>query len=214
MVFNPGTSKIRDALTHKEIRLSHDDRQFLHDLAKVEFISSDIAQKHHYQNRKTDPTVRLNRLVESGLLKRHFVTEQGRGQLSVYEFGGDNIAKAWGAKRSHFGANRTLHHELVTSRLYFKLESPSDFRKENKFTKNDKKFIQERVGGRHDYQPDAMYTGSHGETVFVEADSGQYNRTQIHTKQQAWRRVKQVWGQPGHAFAPICSQKNIEVYKV
>jgi hypothetical protein len=105
-----------------------------------------------------------------------------------------------------------LQHELITSRLYFKLNRPADFRKENQFSHKDKEFIRSNIGGHRDYKPDALYTRSPGEYCFVEADSGQYTRSQIAKKQVAWRQVQQVWGQPSNAAAPMRSGGAIRVF--
>jgi hypothetical protein len=44
---------------------------------------------------------------------------------------------------------------------------------------------------------------SDGQIVVVEADSGQYNKTQIRSKQEAWAGFSQVWGQPDRAAARV-----------
>ena len=200
---NPRTSKVKGFLLDPTIRLNSADREVFRDLARAEFIPDDLANKHYYRNNKSDATRRLDRLVEAGLLTRHVTHEHGKGQTKVYAFANDSIARAWGGKISAFGANRTLQHEIITSRLYFHLGRPDDFRKENAFNKNDKSFLKLNVGEGRDYTPDALYTNSDGELCLIEADSGQYNKTQILKKQTAWRSVKQVWGQPKNAFAPI-----------
>jgi hypothetical protein len=209
---NPRTWKVKTHLSDDTIRLSQDDRQFLRDLARVQYISEDIAREQHYQDRKTAPKLRLDKLVEAGLLKRHTMHEYGKGKLAVYEFANDALAKSWGGKRSVFGSNRTLQHEVITSRLYFSLNRPADFRKENQFTAKDKQFISRRSNGDHDYKPDALFTVSPGEVCFVEADSGQYSKAQIIKKQVAWQDVRQVWGQPRNAAARIHSGGPVRVF--
>lgn len=208
---NPRTRKFRDQLIDQSLRLSKDDRELLRDLSRVQFISDDIANSYHYQNRKTHPKVRLNKLVEAGLLKRHSMHEFGKGRLAVYEFANDELAKAWGGKRSAFGSNRTLQHELITSRLYFELGRPDDFRKENQFSAKDKTFLKNNVGGDKRYFPDALFSRA-GVMHFAEADSGQYSKGQIRDKQVAWREVQQVWGQPSNAASPIQGGGSIHVF--
>lgn len=213
MIKNPRTRKFRQLLKHQHVRLSENDREFLADLSRVHFISDDMARENHYKDRQTDPTVRLNKLVDAGLLQRHVTHERGRGRVSVYQFANQSLAKAFGSKLSVFGANRSLQHELVVSRMYFELNRPSDFRKENQFSKKDQAMIQGHVGGDRNFRPDALFSSGPGSTVFVEADSGGYSKQQIRAKQLAWRNVKQVWGQPKSAVAPIKSGGRILAYR-
>lgn len=195
-----------------EFRLSANDRAFLTDLAKVQVISADLAHTHHYGNRKTPASARLNKLVEAGLLKRHINFDTTTGRQPVYEFANSKIAKSWGGRLSSFASNCSLAHELITSRLYFALDRPADFRKENDFKKTDQQLISSSYGHTRDHKPDALYTNDDGEICVVEADAGHYTRTQIRTKQVAWRHLKQVWGQPTHAHAPITSGPNIQAF--
>ena len=208
---NPRTSKLKPFLTNTSIRLNASDREVFKDLAKIEFVPDDIANQTYYKSNKGDATRRLDRLVEAGLLARQITHDHGFGERKVYSFASNEIAKAWGGKITAVGANRTLQHELITTRLFYHLERPVDFRKENRFSKNDKSFLKTNVGEGRDYTPDALYTNDLGEVVVVEADSGQYNKTQIIKKQAAWRSLKQVWGQPKNAFAPIESFNNVSV---
>ena len=79
--------KIKGLLAdNANIKLGKNDRSFLSDLAKVQVISADLADKHHYADRKTPASARLNKLVEAGLLKRHSTYDAIRGRVLVYEF--------------------------------------------------------------------------------------------------------------------------------
>ena len=202
-MINPRTRKLVE-LTGKAVRLSAADRSFLQDLSKVQIISNDLADKWHYDHQKAGSKHSLSRLVDAGILtekKLHSST----GVVRVYQFSSHEMAKAWGGRLPVTGAKRTDFHELVTSRLYFELGRPDDFRLENRFNKNDKFICGE-------LRPDAMYTNRDDEVVFVEADSGQYSKAQIEKKIHKWSSlgVKQVWGQPKGAVSKI-SQANLLV---
>ena len=213
---NPKTSKLKSLAGDGEYRLSQQDRSFLQDLGRTHFITETIAHEHHYNNRKTPASRRLDKLVDSGLLRSHIHYDEKLGKTKVYSFASDSVARAWGGKQSNFGTNRSLKHELVVTELYFALGRPSDFRKENQFTKTDKKqFVKNSSNGKQNYMlPDALFTDtSTGEIVFVEGDSGQYTKTQIRNKQVAWKGVRQVWGQPQRTAAPISSGGAVCVFR-
>ena len=57
--------------------------------------------------------------------------------------------------------------------------------------------------GRDVIMPDAIYTDSNSQIVLVEADSGNYTKSQILAKQAAWRGIRTVWGQPSKASTRI-----------
>lgn len=209
---NPRTSRLEAYLpSGVNIRLSEEDRLFLMDLAKIQVCPAALAQEHHYKTR-TSAERRLSKLSKAGLLKQHFHYGVS-GKQAVFEFANDGLAKAFGGSRVAFGANRSLNHEIVTTQLYFALGRPETFIKEDQFTKHDKSFIKEHMGGDKSHTPDALMIDENGEYVFVEADSGQYTKVQITSKQWAWRGIKQVWGQPSRAFAPLREGANIDIYK-
>ena len=213
---NPRTSKIKSISGEGNYRLSQEDRSFLRDLGRTHFISESIAHKEHYNNRKTPAHRRLDKLVDNGILRSHIFHDEKLGKQKVYSFASDSVAKAWGGKQSNFGRNRSLKHELVVTELYFALNRPSDFRKDGQFTKMDKAgFPKIKVQGRSTFMaPDALYTDtSTGEIIFVEGDSGQYTKTQIRSKQVAWKGYRQVWGQPLRTAAPISSGGSVSVFR-
>lgn len=177
------------------LRLREQDHNFLNDLAKVGVISEDVADRYHYDELKSGSRRRLDRLVDGGILSRRMLKSDG-SQLAVYEFKDKKIASLWRGDISHIGAKRTLKHELIVSKLYFDCGRPDDFRVASRFTQQDKKCM----GHLDSVMPDGMFTDLNGERVFVEADSGQYTKSQIQQKTTAWRGVKQVWGQPLNSF--------------
>lgn len=186
---NPRTKKIIN-ITGRSVRLSVADRGFLKDLSKVQIISTDVADKWHYAHQQAGAKNSLSRLVDAKILQEKNL-HTPKGIIKIFQFASHEVAKSWGGRLPVTGAKRTELHELVTSRLYFELGRPDDFRLENRFSDDDK-FICGQV------RPDAMYTNYSGDTVFVEADSGQYSKAQIKTKANRWTSLgyKQVWGQP------------------
>lgn len=190
----------------KAVRLSQRDRAFLCDLSKVGIIDADTAAKHHYSDLKGGSERSLCRLKEAGLLSEHNVVIDGK-PVKSYTFASSDIARAHGSKVPAIGSRRMAFHEVVTSRVYFDLGKPDDFRLAHDFNKNDKKLFGATA-------PDAMYTSSDGEVVFVEADSGHYTSTQIKKKMAQWRHVKQVWGQPSKPSFRVPARSNVTVLNV
>ena len=211
MTRNPKTARLlrMTAAREKSLRLTQADRMFLHDLAKVRIISNDLAAEHHYAHLKGGADRPLGRLVASGLLREKILRIPAQGMLRTYEFASHEVARAWGGALPVTGAKRTDLHELITSRIYFSVGRPQDFRLAADFSKAD-------IAMCGSCRPDAFYTDDAGELVAVESDSGQYNRRQILMKQHLWSSFglrRQVWGQPLFAAAPLQPGECIDVYR-
>jgi len=207
---NPRTSRVikLNSLTPRSLRLSPADRNFLRDLARVQIISHDLAGQHHYSHLKAGADRPLDRLRKAGILKTKTLHVSGNPSVRTYEFASTAMAKAWGGKCPVTGAKRTDLHELITSRLYFELGRPDDFRVAANFTKED-------LSACGAIRPDAMYTHE-DQRVMVEADSGQYTRAQIIEKIALWKSFglhQQVWGQPLSASVDIPRDSLIKVIR-
>jgi hypothetical protein len=197
MMGTPKTSKLmRLAGSEVSFRLSDADRVFLKDLAKVQLISSDLADKNHYSHLKGSSTRSLERLEKAGLITSKTLYQPGAAPIKTYQFADKSIAGAFGGKLPVTGAKRTDLHELMTSRAYFELGRPNSFKLASEFS-------QTEIAMCGSLRPDAIYTDtSTGETVVVEADSGHYNQTQINAKVARWRAAgltRQVWARPEHS---------------
>ena len=192
------------------LRLTAADRAFLRDLSRVQIISHDLANKHHYAHLKGTSTRPLARLVKAGILHSKVLNAPSSPSVRTYEFATDAMAKAWGGARPITGAKRTDLHELITSRLYFALDKPADFRLAVHFNRRDQHII-----GSH--KPDAVYSDvTTGELVLVEADAGHYTRSQIIDKVARWHSIghaRQVWGQPRQHAATIPSIEGLTVFR-
>ena len=184
-------------VTGGNFRLSADDHAFLTDLQRVRIIAETDANNTHYSNRKTTASKRLNKLVEAGLLKKLEITVPGQGVLGAYSFADEHVAAKYSSKMPNISRMRNGHHELIVSRLFFAEGRPDTFKIEADFCDADMEVFR-RAGESVSEMatPDAMYLSVHGEPVVIEADSGQYNSTQIKNKVSAWAGFKQVWGQP------------------
>ena len=208
----PRTARlIHLAGTEANIRLSVADRDFLKDLSKVQIISSDLADRHHYAHLKGASGRSLERLEKAGLISSKMLHQAGAAPVRIYQFADKSIAGAYGGKLPVTGAKRTDLHELMATRAYFELGRPESFKLASDFTK-DEIF---RCGSM---RPDAMYADpSTGEIVVVEADSGHYNQSQIKAKLARWRAAgltRQVWAQPQTARAASVPQlPGIEVMR-
>jgi len=121
----------------QSLRLTHADRLFLRDLARVRLISADLANVHHYARLKSGAERPLSRLVKSGLLTEKQLRVPGHGQIKTYEFASQQLARTWGGSLPVTGAKRTNLHELITSGLYFELGRPTDFRLAADFDHDD-----------------------------------------------------------------------------
>lgn len=193
------------------VRLLAADRDFLRDLARVQLISSNQAERHHYAHLKSGATRSLRRLEAAGLIRSQTLHITDQPSVKAYEFASREIAKAWGGDLPVTGAKRTNYHELLTSHAYFTLGRPQDFRLAARLTAADAL----RVGS---CRPDAVFTDSAtGELVVVEADSGHYSQQQIRTKMMKWHRLgltRQVWVQPQHAAARVLAVGRVSVITV
>ena len=194
MARNPKTSRlVRLACSEVSIRLSEADREFLKDLSKVQLISSDLADKNHYAHLKGASRRTLERLEKAGLIKSKMLYQVQAAPVRTYQFADRSIAGAYGGRLPVTGAKRTDLHELMASRAYFELGRPASFKLACEFS-------QDEIAMCGSLRPDALYTdASTGETVVVEADSGQYSQKQINAKVERWRAAgltRQVWAQP------------------
>jgi hypothetical protein len=190
------------------IRLSDNDREFLRDLARVGIIDAADAKKFHYQETRTNADRRLDKLCEAGLLEKVDVNQPGRGKFKAYQFKTDRIATLFGGKKPTIGRKRNALHEVITSKLFFAEGRPNTFVVEANFTKKERELFalsSPSATGRNSSIPDAMYVRPDGQIVVLEADSGQYNQTQIRSKQEAWSGAgfSQVWGQPTMAASKV-----------
>lgn len=211
---NPRTARLL-ALTDSsvKVRLLQADRAFLADLAKVQIISSDLADKHHYNHLKGGSSRSLQRLEAAGIIRSKVLRVPGEPPVSTFEFANRDVARAWGGALPVTGAKRTDLHELMTSRAYFLTGRPRDFRVAGRMTAGE-------IALCGSCRPDAVYTDdSTGELVVVEADSGHYTRRQILHKMVRWKAMgltRQVWAQPKRAGArvPVSEGEGIEVFRL
>ena len=190
----------------KAIRLLESDRAFLKDLSCVGIIDADIASSQHYSHLKNGSERSLNRLEQAGLIRSKIIVQNNR-TYKTFTFASKEIARAWGGNIPTIGSRRMDYHELVTSRLYFQLNKPDDFRIASRFSSDDQLLCGDNL-------PDAMYTNSDGEIIFVEADSGHYSKTQILKKMRQWSQFKQVWGQPLKPSCRVTASQNISVFTI
>jgi hypothetical protein len=192
------------------IRLSVADRAFLRDLARVQLLSSDLADQFHYAHLKGKSSRPLHRLEQAGMLQSRLLRVTGAAPVRVFQFATAARARAFGGKLPVTGARRTEAHELLVSRLYFALGRPADFRVAANFSKAD----ADTCGSM---RPDALFTDiASGETVVVEADAGHYSTQQIHQKIVRWMNLglhRQVWGQPQSVRARVPEQTGIQVLR-
>ena len=199
------SATLKKYLKDSSFRLSSADRDFLDDLAKVRIIDEKGAAAHHYQNRSTAASRRLDKLCEVGILECRTVNQPNRGTFKAYEFKTDKIASLCGGKKAVIGRKRNALHEVITSKLFFAEGRPDSFIVEGDFNKQHRelfKVANKTLAGRDSCIPDALYVKD-GRIVIVEADSGQYNKSQIVNKQAAWNGFEQVWGQPSKAAARV-----------
>lgn len=193
------------------VRLLSADRTFLHDLATVQIISSDLAATHHYQHLKGGAERSLGRLEDAGLIRSKTLHMAGRPSVKTYEFANASVARAWGGALPITGAKRTDYHELVTSKAYFLLNRPASFKLAARMTPSE-------IALCGSCRPDAIYTDTDtGELVLVEADSGHYTQKQIRHKMSRWKDLglsRQVWAQPARASARVPQSEGIQIFRV
>ncbi len=184
---------VRVAANGSHFNLSPADRAFLRDLAVIQIISPDLADRYHYPHLKGGAQRRLSRLEVSGLLASNRLYVVGEKPARIYQFASHAIAAAWGGSLPVIGSKRSALHELMTARAYFVLGRPADFRVAVRMSESDI-FL---CGSR---KPDALYTdAATGEIVLVEADSGNYTSAQIRDKAAHWwvlGLLRQIWVQP------------------
>lgn len=209
---NPRTARLL-ALTDSavKVRLLGADRAFLADLAKVQIISADLAEKYHYSHLKGGSARSLQRLEAAGIIRSKVLRVPGEPVVSTFEFANRDVARAWGGALPVTGAKRTDLHELLTSRAYFVTGRPRDFRVAARMTAGE-------ISLCGSCRPDAVYTDdATGELVVVEADSGHYTRRQILHKMVRWQTLgltRQVWTQPKRASARIPVSAGIDVFRL
>lgn len=208
---NPRTANLkRIAGTSEGFRLLPADRVFLHDLARLNILSDDLAARNHYAHLKGGATRSLNRLEAAGLIVGKKLHIPGQVTIRIYQFRNQAVARAWGGALPVIGAKRNELHELISSRMYFELGEPDDFRLAADFSKSD-------VSAFGSCRPDALYTDSAtGELVAVEADSGHYSKKQIVDKLSRWQAVgigRIAWGQPSRAMDRVPQLENLKLLK-
>lgn len=209
---NPKTSRLKEiAGTKTELRLLPADRGFLRDLARLNILSDDLAAKHHYTHLKGGATRSLNRLEAAGLITSKKLHIPGQAPSRIYQFSSQAVARAWGGALPVTGAKRNDLHELISSRLYYELGQPQDFRLAADFTRSD-------IVAVGSCRPDAIYTDtSTGELVAVEADSGHYSKKQIMEKVAKWNAVgisNIAWGQPTGAADRVPKLDSLRLFKI
>ncbi len=197
MAGTPKTSRlIRLAGSKVSLRLSEADKAFLKDLATLQLISSDLVDQNHYAHLKGASGRSLERLEKAGLISSKRLHRKDGPPLKTWQFANQSIAGVFGGKLPVTGAKRTDLHELMTSRAYYALGRPASFKLASHFTVGE-------IAACGSLRPDALYTDTAtGEMVLVEADSGQYTKSQIQDKVARWRaagHTRQVWAQPAHA---------------
>lgn len=201
-------------ITGSDFRLSQRDRAFLADLARVRLVSEADADVFHYEGQKTGSRRRLDKLCSAGLLKEHVLTVPGQGTIRAYSFSSDKVAKRFGGAMPSVSRMRNAYHELIVSRIFFAEGRPESFKVENDFTQTDREVFRRPGEGRDRITlPDAMYYDAHGQAVVVEADSGQYNSTQIREKVNAWQGHRQVWGQPQSRKSAVENLSDAKVHR-
>ena len=212
---NVRTATLRKYIESGTLRLSKNDREFLKDLAKISVIDEKDADKFHYKNMKTKSSRRLDDLCKAGVLEKIDVNQPGRGRFKAYTFRSEKVAKLFGGEKVKVGRKRNALHEVITSKLYFAEGCPETFKLEARFTKDERELFKlsaPSLTNRLSALPDAMYVKPDGSIVVVEADSGQYNKQQIVSKQSAWTGFEQVWGQPQKAAARVTDNARVHCF--
>lgn len=204
--FSARTGTLKQYIKDDKIRLTDKDRALFSDLAKVRIVDEKDAG-FHYENK--NPTKRLDRLAEAGILKKVDVFQPDRGNFKAYQFANKDVARVMGGKLPSIGSKRNALHEVITSKLFYAAGRPDSFRLEADLTPDEKKFFATLTVDGGSCLPDAVFYNG-GEMVVCEADSGQYTTSQIATKQAGWKGIKQIWGQPTRAAARV---HNAEVYR-
>ena len=117
---NPKTARlIRLTGSQATIRLSAADRGFLRDLARLQLISSDLADRHRYGHLKGASVRSRSHLRAAGLITGKLLNRTGSFPLRTYPFARCAIAKAYGGRLPATGAKQTELHELMTTRAHY-----------------------------------------------------------------------------------------------
>lgn len=196
---------LKKYISDQSLRLTAADRAFFADMAKVRIID-EVDAGFHYKGRSTKPALRLERLVQAGVLVRIDVFQPGRGNFKAYQFANKDIARVMGGKLPVIGAKRNALHEVITSKIYFAEGRPSTFTLEDEMTKELREQFKGIASDGSSSLPDAVFY--RGESLVIcESDSGQYNKAQIESKQASWKGISQVWGQPSRSAARVENAK-------
>jgi len=199
--------------TGGDFRLSERDKSFLSDLAKVRVIAVEDADEFHYSANKSGARKRLDKLAKQGLLQVIKYQSPTKGTQRAYTFADQKIARAYKSGLPPLG-RRNAFHEILTSRLYFTEGRPDTWKLEADMTKEEANLFRQQGESVSDVaKPDAMFINGSGQLVAVEADSGQYNKTQIQRKMNAWQGIKQVWGQPLKRNSAIENYSEVTVHR-
>lgn len=211
--------RLKKLLKVDGVTITAKDKAMFGDLSKVGVLSQEQALSNHNLSSQ-----RLERLSKAGFLKRHVSYDRKKGKVISYTFPSKRVAQVFGGFCAKV-SNRTMRHELLVSEAYFKAGRPGDFRVESRFDGRDHDLFNSKllkVGQKKEayaieYQtqiPDAMFTDQSGEIVVVEADAGNYNRTQIDNKVKHWQKMKQLWIQPDIKTSTVPNLSNIELIKI
>ncbi|EAR07567.1 hypothetical protein [Reinekea blandensis] len=194
-------------------RLTRRDQSFLQDLAKVRVIAVEDADRFHYSDNKSGARKRLDQLTKQGLLQVVEYQSPGKGAQRAYTFADQKIARAYKSGLPSLG-RRNAFHEVLTSRMYFAEGRPDSWKLEADMSRDEANLFRQEGQSMSDVaKPDAMYVDGTGQLVAVEADSGQYNKTQIQRKIDAWQGIKQVWGQPAKRNSAIENYSDVTVHR-
>ncbi len=100
---SPKTSTlIRRAGSHIPLRLLPADRAFLRDLARLQILSAELADRHHYAHLKGGCRRSLGRLEAAGLITRRNLGVAGASPATLYQFASDSVARAEGPRGSMY----------------------------------------------------------------------------------------------------------------
>ena len=191
------------------VRLTAEDRAVLADLSKVGVIAADDAAAHYYQGRATGPLRRFDRLARAGILRAHVAHAPDGTTTRVYGWGSDGVAKAHGARMIKHQATRSLYHEVLVSKVYFRQGRPDSWSLIGDANKKELRALP-GFGASDEVLPDAIFRSADGSQVMVEADSGHYSSTQIKEKMAAWGGCRQIWIQPSISHARVPAGKHIQ----
>ncbi len=208
--WNVRTATLKKYIPDAKIRLTEKDREFLFDLSKTGIVDQKDAEKYHYSEYSTKATDRLDHLCKSGVLECVTTHQKGRGLFKSYIFKTSQIAHLFKGRRLEIGGKRNALHEVITSKIYFAEGRPESFKIESRLTKDEKDSFKDNVGAESLVDaclPDAIFYRDDGSMVAVESDAGNYTKSQIQSKQIAWKGIQQVWGQPTKVNCRVMGSK-------